>query len=173
MTHSTPMLFLTVLASAAAGCGGSDMTIASPCGVGVTVHALPATATTYTTTSVTQLQETCGLGLTPDLVMTDRSLTYDANAKILTLNAANGSPMGSGTPSCNVATLTQSDVLNDGTCEYSRALTVKWTSTGDTTFQIAFQETHSNFKSVAGMNCTPPAGATCTISFNAQLAKKN
>lgn len=160
----------------ALGCGGVDSlfgdggTDGGVCKAGVTPFQIKTGV--YKTLSVPAVSENCGLGLTAANLMTDREVANDAqgNITLYSLSTTPKVPLGTGPVSCNMGTLTGSDIANSAGCDFTRQTTVALTVTAANQLSLAVTQVRSSFKQDAsGTTCKPPAGNSCTITYTASM----
>lgn len=120
---------------------------------------------------VSAIQDGCSLGLNETNLSSQRNVVNDLTAGTITVTSQDGSAiLGTGPVACNAGTLSFGpSTLETGPCQYTSTRTSAFTLTADNTFTLAYQETRSNFKSVAGMSCTTVA--PCNIAFTLKMSK--
>lgn len=145
------------------------------CPAGVTLYSLPASKTTFTTTSVTNISDTChNPPYTSTNFSNDRSLEYFVASGTIELTSASGALVGRGAIACNSGSLVSDEFLTslDGKCTYRSKRTSVVTMTSNNTFTLGFTETQTEFTNATGMTCVPPTGGSCSVAFTANLTKK-
>ena len=160
----------------ASGCGGSDATADAGAAADVRASGCPGAATvftlasgSYTTTRVSNVTETCGLGLTEAALMVNRMVTVDDSGGV-TLAAVDGSSSyGSGAVRCNSGTLAFSSNLQSGDCQYATTRTSTVTLTANDRLTVQYTEMRSAFVSVPGMTCRQTS--PCSVQFTLDLQR--
>ena len=158
------------------GCGGGDATVDGGAPADAHTNTCPGAATVFTlasgsyvATRVSNIAETCGLGLTEADLMGARMVTVDDTGGV-TLAAADGSSsFGSGAVRCNSGTLMLSANLQGGECQYASTRASTVTVTANNQLTVQYTEMRSAFMSVPGMTCRQTA--PCSIQFTLNLQR--
>ena len=179
MKMLTKLFALAVPALFAAACGGDTLCTATGTCMdgGTTDTCAPGTTLfrvqngLYNTTSVSNIQDGCNLGLTMTNLGTQRNVVNDLTAGTITLTSQDGSTiLGTGPVKCNAGTLTYGPVmLETGPCRYESTRSSNFVLSADNTFTLQYTETRSKFTSVPGMSCTTVA--PCNIAFSLSMNK--
>lgn len=180
MKMITKLFALAVPALFAAACGGDTLCTATntcadmgggdiTCPQGTTLFRVQNGL--YNTTSVSNIQDGCNLGLNMTNLGTQRNVVNDLTAGTITLTSQDGSTiLGTGPVKCNAGTLTYGPVmLETGPCRYESTRSSNFVLSADNTFTLQYTETRSKFTSVPGMSCTTVA--PCNIAFTLNMNK--
>lgn len=127
---------------------------------------------TYTTTSVSNLVDTCNTGTTAVSLTGNRSISYTPATEMLSISAISGG----GTLCDGLATRVRNQLsvmygpvaLTDGACRWQTQRSCKLTLTADNQFSLDVIDDRSNTTVEAGMVCMQPVN--CQLKFTLALS---
>lgn len=151
------------------GCGASTGSTASVCPCGTVLYRLQNGL--YETRMAEVLQDSCGLGLTADMLHVQRHVSWNLlDGTIAVTGQDVGQVLGTAAVLCNRGQLARGPVAqSEGPCQYTLTRSGTIQITADNTATLIIDEDRRDFSSVAGMTC---ASATpCHLAYSLVLYK--